>query len=70
MTEKNSGLSNVRSNDLLCRTCGNLRTEITRHGLRPRCKNNVLKFKEREKVDFGNDKDLKRTCHKYIPFKT
>jgi len=45
-----------------CQSCGNLAVEITRFGLKPRCRKNVYKFKERERIDWLNDKDLQRTC--------
>lgn len=67
---KDADSSSVRSNKLLCRICGNLKVQITRHGLKPYCRKNMLKFKERERVEWQKDKDLRRTCGRYIPFET
>lgn len=42
-----------------CGNCSFLLSGITRNGMKPRCEKDVLKFKERTRIDYQNDADLR-----------
>ena len=52
-----------------CAFCEFLSALVLRHNLKPLCKFNVFKFKERIRIDYQKDKDInEKTCKRFVHY--
>ena len=55
--------------DMSCATCEHLKSGVTRKGMKPRCDKEVMKFKERSKIDWNASDLQNNSCGQWEDFR-